>query len=327
MNKVYIFGYLSLILKESAGTSIDESDFHLSSVPAKLYGYSRTWGSIRSNEDEDFKRYVIFPEAKLVENFCWATIVSSHKNNFVNGVCIEVDECELTHLDIRETGYTRCDVTEQVHAYEGFSLESYKIYTYIAPNSSHTAIDQVYIDSDYMNLGLRGAHNMDRIVPGFLNDYLSSTSTPDALVRPLRQVFWGDDGRNLYLLAPDSTVVLIHQFMNYRFSKLNLMSEDSHYTQKITEELSCFDLRSGCSDCNDLYYTALTCSEVESINVLSKLNNFMINIQLLRNKKVPEKIKLKIVSQGDWITQLVAQDLGYNQVNFTDSWSKRLCAI
>lgn len=325
MCKVYIFGYLSLILKDSAGTSIDKSDFYRTSIPAKIYGFKRTWGSIRSNASEDFKRYVLFPSGKLVDKFCWATLVSDNEKSFVNGVCIEVNEDELINLDTRETGYKRIDVSTLVTPYEHFSLKENKIYTYISESTSNQDIDNVYIDADYINLGIRGAYQMDRLSPGFFDDYISSTKTPDAIIAPLKQVFWSEDGRKLYLLSPDSTVVLIHKFSNYQF-KINTPKDyDSHTNQPITKEFACFDERFPCKDSGDLYYLARNCHSKDGIKVLASLNNFMIKVLLLKNTNIPTSFKHEMISKTDWIPYIVGMDLGYFSQNSTDEWSKRLC--
>jgi hypothetical protein len=327
---IYIFGYLSLIQQESASTSVDAADYAQTTIPVKVSGYTRSWGAVRENENADFKRYVKFPSGDLVDRFCWATLIEN-ADGFVNGVCIEVDASELRNLDYRETGYDRVEITQSVTAYNGFRLKNYSVYTYIAKNyCENIDLSSTFIDSNYINLGISGAADLDKKVNGFLSDYINSTSIPMASICSLRQVFWGETGSNLYLLDPDSSNFLIHSFTTRVFKKTESLPIDSFFDQSVTDKYKHIDDRTSlCPNAEpvnheDIYYRSKNSCLKEALSLVLNIDDFILKICLLKNPNIEKEIKIKLINNGNWIVKMVALDLGF-EVVCDDEWFFRLC--
>ena len=317
MGDIYIFGYLSLISKDSASTAVKlEKD---AIIPSKLKGFRRNWTSIRKNETELFKRYIRYPSGDLVDYFAWATLLPCRQSEFVNGVCIKVESHELKNLDDREVGYKRYDVTNSITFYnKTFQLKKEDvIYTYIAPESDINP-SKSYIDCDYINLGLEGAKEINQFVSHFLIDYQASTPLPVATLAELRQVFWSSCGKRLYLLGKDSSITLLHEFKNYAYTARENI-RDRHFDIMPDTKLAGFDLRSQHHHSNSLFYRLTKKQQNQVLEEFSELDDFLVKISLLRNPFCSEEVIKKIISTNNWVVNLIALDMGY-KIDSDDSW-------
>jgi len=111
MSRVGLFGYGSLVLRESASMTLDRLIGELR--PARLHDWRRRFSQRRDNltcektfEREDGWR----PEWILGLN----VEEGEAEAGPVNGVVIELTEAELDRLDIREIRYDRVEVTGSV---------------------------------------------------------------------------------------------------------------------------------------------------------------------------------------------------------------------
>lgn len=298
----YVFSYLSLL---DEGSKIFATDSNL--VPVKLDGYIRTWRTERSGKNEDFKRYIDLDDFKMVDIFCWSTL-KKEKSRFVNGLISPVSDAELSDLDIREVGYNRLEVTTQVSCYNGFNLNpDYKIWVYIAPEV--ISLDLAYIDTPYVNAGLIGSSEINKIVPGFLNDYISSTQLCTAIIKDIHQVFIGNDGTGVYILnRKDKSVILLHAFKNIVYTPRS--NKDIHKEWPVCSELGHYDIRVINQKKSDLYNPLISDNQIDIYEYRDRKCPW-INIMLLRNPNVSKSTKTDIVvAMDNWISDLIGMDEG-----------------
>jgi hypothetical protein len=205
---VYIFGYQSILAAGSLATSI--ADSHGQLVPARLNGYVRDWSAVRTFASNTSKRYVHSKDWRVAERVAFATL-KQYLSKTVNGVCRRIPSHRLTELDFREQGYARIDVTQDIEPYERYELDrSLRCYVYTDPFPDTRP---AMVSRQYYDMGRLGAANLTRLVPGFLDDYLSSTEPPTILVEDLVFSFFSGDGHHLWLLEEsDSSLVLLHRF-------------------------------------------------------------------------------------------------------------------
>lgn len=298
----YVFSYLSL-LDEGSKIFNGQADI----VPVKLSGFIRTWRTERESKNEDFKRYIDLEEFKMVDRFCWSTL-REEKSRFVNGMLMPTSDTELQDLDIREVGYSRIEITDKVVSYDGFVLNpEFKIWVYIAPEIKGGSL--AYIDADYVNGGLMGSKDIDKYVPGFLNDYIDSTQVCTAIIRDIHQVFIGNDGRGLYILnRKEKSVVLIHKFKNIIYTPRS--NRDIHSEWPICSTLGQYDVRI-IQNGDTVFTEALSTSNQIEIYSFMEEKCPWINLMLLRNESVSPQAKDNIIKQMDnWIVDLIAMDEG-----------------
>jgi hypothetical protein len=207
---VYIFGYQSILAPGSLATSvhIDPRDHQF--VPARLKGYARCWNATRNFRTNAAKRYVHTDDWRVADRVAFATLAETQEH-FVNGICWRIPSERLPDLDFREQGYNRIEVGRAIAPYPSFELDqSVPCYTYVdaAPDPMPAVVSQSYYD-----MGRVGAALIDRQIPNFLSDYLSSTEPPQSLDSELAFVFFSSDGRHLWLLEEsDSSLILLHEF-------------------------------------------------------------------------------------------------------------------
>jgi hypothetical protein len=209
-NDVYIFGYQSILAPGSLAASvhIDPRDHQF--IPARLKGYARCWNATRDFGNNAAKRYVHTDDWRVAGRVAFATLTGSQANS-VNGICWRISSDRLPDLDFREQGYNRIDVSRNIAPYPGFELSQFvPCYAYVDP-----APDPVpaVVSKSYYDMGRVGAALIDRQVPNFLSDYLSSTEPPQILDSDLAFVFFSGDGHHLWLLEEnDSSLILLHKF-------------------------------------------------------------------------------------------------------------------
>jgi hypothetical protein len=207
---VYIFGYQSILAPGSLATSvhIDPRDHQF--VPARLKGYARCWNATRNFRTNAAKRYVHTDDWRAADRVAFATLAESQANS-VNGICWRIPSERLPDLDFREQGYNRIEVGRAIAPYPGFELsQSVPCYTYVDPAPD---LVPAVVSKSYYDMGRVGAALIDRQIPNFLSDYLSSTEPPQTLDSELAFVFFSSDGRHLWLLEEsDSSLILLHEF-------------------------------------------------------------------------------------------------------------------
>lgn len=300
----YIFGYLSLINSDSVRFSTHENGRDLL-VPARLRGYRRVWTSYRHPTLQSPKHYIYLDTLDDVGCFSWATLAPAP--GFVNGVCFETDASDIIHIDSREVGYTRAEVTERIEPYQGFHLKPGEpIYTYLStPESLSLLYPKTipYISADYVNMGFLGALFVDTFAPGFYKDYTATTDPVEAVIRDIRQVFWGDDGRRLYLLdEKDSSVILLHDFGHPVF--LAHSNNDIHLGRPATLNLATQDLRAVATDPRSLYYECMHCPEETISSHLESLDPW-VSVYLLNNPALTTKQADRLRRSGHFLARLI----------------------
>jgi hypothetical protein len=234
---VYIFGYQSILAVGSLATSIakDSGQF----APARLPGYARSWGAVRSFANNETKRYVHAEDWRIADRVAFASLIrSAHKS--VNGVCRRIPSDQLAALDYREQGYRRIDVSAIITPYNGFELDkSVPCFAYI--DSGHSARPAI-VSRAYYNMGYLGAAHLSKVVPGFLEDYLNSTEHRPHLADDLVFVFISADGRHLWLLDErDSSLILLQRFSSPQITPLT--QDPAELCREITAHLKWLDVR------------------------------------------------------------------------------------
>ncbi len=236
---VYIFGYQSMLASGSLATTIGAHAGGEDYLPARLHGYRRTWNAVRDFGDNPRKRYVHTADWRVAGRVAFANL-SVAAGAAVNGVCHRVAVGQLDELDFREQGYKRMQVDASLAFYPGYALEAgLACYTYIDPQPDPRAAP---VSRAYYDMGRRGAEAVGRHTPGFAADYLASTEPPRELVEDLVFVFFGADGRHLWLLdETDSSLVLLLRFAQPQFAA----SADAapELARPITPALAWLDLR------------------------------------------------------------------------------------
>jgi hypothetical protein len=210
VSNVHIFGYQSILAPGSLATSIHIDPHDHQFTPARLKGYVRSWNAVRNFQTNPTKRYVHTGDWRVAGRVAFATLVES-ESDFVNGICWRVSTDLLPDLDFREQGYKRIEVSHKVTPYPGFELsQSAPCYTYVDPDPGRV---EAAVSQSYYDMGLKGAAIIDKKIPDFLTDYLSSTPPPPTLSSDLAFTFFSSDGCHLWLLEEsDSSLVLLHKF-------------------------------------------------------------------------------------------------------------------
>jgi hypothetical protein len=221
---VYIFGYQSMLAAGSLATTIGAQAGGEVYLPARLLGYRRTWNAVRDFGDNPRKRYVHTADWRVAGRVAFANL-SAAAGAAVNGVCHRVAVGQLAELDFREQGYRRMQVDASLVFYPGHAPEAgLACYTYIDPQPDPPCdaprdAQSAPVSRAYYDMGRRGAAAIGRYTPGFAADYLASTEPPGELVDDLAFVFFGADGRHLWLLdETDSSLVLLLRFLQPQFA-------------------------------------------------------------------------------------------------------------
>jgi cation transport regulator ChaC len=174
MSRLGLFGYGSLVLRESAAMTLGRDPGEMQ--PVRLRDWRRRFSQRRDNltcektfECDGGRR----PEWILGLNL----EQGEDEAGPVNGVVIELTEAELDRLDIREIRYDRVDVTSSV---DGEGLPEWIVtYTakeyHFAPEPPQDAV----ILATYASAVERG---FDALGPGELDHYLRTTG-PDPVER------------------------------------------------------------------------------------------------------------------------------------------------
>ena len=210
VSNVHIFGYQSILAPGSLATSIHIDPHDHQFTPARLNGYVRSWNAVRNFQANTAKRYVHTDDWRVAGRVAFATLIES-ESDFVNGMCWRVSTDLLPDLDFREQGYKRIEVSQKVTPYPGFELsQSVPCYTYVDPLPD---VVKAAVSQSYYDMGQKGAAIIDKQIPNFLSDYLSSTPPPPILSSDLAFTFFSSDGYHLWLLEEsDSSLVLLHKF-------------------------------------------------------------------------------------------------------------------
>lgn len=213
---VYLFGYQSMLAAGSLATTIGPHAGGEDYLPARLHGYRRAWNAVRDFGDNPRKRYVHTADWRVAGRVAFANL-SAAAGVAVNGVCHRVAAGQLAELDFREQGYVRVDAGARLEPYLGHVLElGLPCYTYIDPQPDPQAAP---VSRAYYDMGRRGAEAIGRHTRRFAADYLASTEPPGELADDLAFVFFGADGRHLWLLdETDSSLVLLLRFAQPQFA-------------------------------------------------------------------------------------------------------------
>lgn len=240
---VYIFGYQSILAKESLGSTIGQSKRDGHFVPAWLHGHQRTWNAVRDFQTHASKRYVLAPDWSVASHVAFCNLQSVHGTK-VNGICQYMRADQLRGLDFREQGYQRVDVTAQVQAYAGHALRpNTPCHAYIDTSPARSPAPT---SSRYFEMGRRGAKELETVAPGFFQDYCHSTGEPSRLLDELVFVYISSDGQHLWLLDEhDSTLTLLLHFEQPQFpSQMDgAGAPPAELTQAPTNHLKWLDLR------------------------------------------------------------------------------------
>jgi hypothetical protein len=313
MAKVYIFGYLSLLngtsFNNTAGNKDSKKSEALPSVCAKLSGWRRDWSAVQHGKTNFFKIYADPSRLEIFEDFCWANIYQK-KGGFVNGLLKEVEFNSLSNLDVREVGYERINVTNEISLYDDGLNEDDVVYTYIhKPEVENNKL--AFIDLNYINMGTIGAKCIDESYqPGFFKDFIESTDACDAVISDMIQFFISYDGEKLYLLdSKDSSVCLIHIFVNHLYEKKGDI--DPYFELPISEKWNCRDIRNVKSGSSKTLSIALTEKDEDRLFDLIEMDEIWVDMMLIRNPNLNEKMRNIVIHRGIWLVKFIAFDLGF----------------
>ena len=297
--KFYVFGYGSLLSTASTASTTGDHSHHQTYIPARLYGYSRSWDAVRHSNQMSEKKYLRLDNWDITDKFCWCNIKRSADNDFLNGICYEIDEKDFIKLDYRETGYTRIDISKHISPYLGHSLETDAVvYTYIDTHPLSFA-ELPDISMDYVNMITSGAWSINKSVDGFFSDYIASTHTPTANVNNIKQVYFDGSGFNLYMLDErDSSSVLLHSFHHSQLTSEPIPNRPSiqpvqydkyKFLSKIAQDLEAAK--------------SPNTSSVE-LNNLSQHDNWLVKLVSCDNPNMPKSIvdQLKL-DPDNWVAR------------------------
>jgi cation transport regulator ChaC len=134
MTRLAVFGYASLVSRQSAGQTLGRP-VELAAL-ARLHGYARRWTLGRDNlaSEKTFAR-----SDGSLPRFCLGlNLEPDHGAAAPNGVLIELSEAELERLDLREMRYRRTDVTDAIEASALGGEPAFDVvYTYLARAEHH----------------------------------------------------------------------------------------------------------------------------------------------------------------------------------------------
>jgi len=198
MNKVGVFSYGSLMLKQeierTLGRVLSENDI----FPATLKGFKRDWSAIRENTASTYK-WLIDRETGIPPQFIAYLNLAEDEGSAVIGVVFWIEEDELKCLDRRELGYNRLEVN--VFDQTG-KVISENVFTYIDQTEEYLT-EEVYINYHYLNLIRTLCRKLESISAGIQSNYLSKTPLPDAHLANLDVVYFSHDFSQLYELRLD----------------------------------------------------------------------------------------------------------------------------
>ena len=116
--KLYIFGYGSIINPQSAEKTLRRNLNKNEIVECNLGKYERVWNVVDS---------VIISDSKHTLTDAVFLNIQKNKDKLTNGVIIEISKVELERFDERERNYDRIDVTENIIP----KINDGIVYTYI----------------------------------------------------------------------------------------------------------------------------------------------------------------------------------------------------
>jgi len=151
--KNFIFGYGSLINKESATKTLGRRIFDEEILLCELNGYTRIWGVVNivivSNYMENKPVNAVFLD------------IRSQPGKSVNGVLMEITLDELERMDAREKNYIRIDVTNNLNT--TINNRNSKVFTYVG-KSKFLAVNYInpIVLKRYQNLVNKGARYFGR---------------------------------------------------------------------------------------------------------------------------------------------------------------------
>jgi hypothetical protein len=314
---IYIFGYQSILSKKSLAATLGPHALNGEYVPVWLDGYQRNWDAVREFQSHASKRYVAATDwcvAKRVA-FCNLQAVAGAA---VNGICQRVPAAQLEELDFREQGYTRVDVTDRIRAYPGHSLKpGVACHTYIdlqpSANVAPTSLR-------YYEMGLHGARDLDVVTPGFLPDYISSTTKPHALLADPVFVFFSQDGLHLWLLnEQDSSLTLLLRFARSQIASAPRdmpIAQVAELSRPTSEALAWLDLRSRADRSTEHpWIPAAMAAEivetpVKSLHALSNSSFWLCRLAATQSPGISRAILSSLCNDPDyWVRRAATQQL------------------
>jgi cation transport regulator ChaC len=165
----YIFGYGSLLNKESASRALEEPSESIELLPAVLKGYRRSWTLKETVFSRELGKEV---EAAFLD-------IREAAGSSVNGVLIAVDQDKLRHLSLREKNYDLIDITDhiQVPGQSEFDKTS-RVFTFRGTPSHRidNRTDSVYLLASYREKVLAGCQSLGA---DFVRSFQESTDEPE----------------------------------------------------------------------------------------------------------------------------------------------------
>lgn len=116
----YIFGYGSLVSKQSTERTLGRKLEEKTSDYCGLKGYRRIW---------NFKARVMTTLNEEIINAVFLNIMPCSSEGTINGFLFKVDKQELDKLKKRERNYDCVDVTDSIFDHK-ISLENHKVFTF-----------------------------------------------------------------------------------------------------------------------------------------------------------------------------------------------------
>lgn len=114
----------------------------------------------------------------------------AHQTEWLNGVCIPVDDASMAALVKRELRYDLVDITERVSSYSPRQHFS-PVYAFIGRpkfTAPHDVADGV-LQRDYFDTVCDGARYWELTSPGFFEDFQATTELPSPeRIQALRRV-------------------------------------------------------------------------------------------------------------------------------------------
>lgn len=326
MSDKYIFGYLSLLSSSSTKATIGtENPTTPKFIPVVLNGYKRTWDSCRKSINEKFKRYVYSDSLKTVDYFCWATLRRDPEST-VNGVMFKVDDRDIEAFDFREGGYRRVEITENIKTYPGSRIggDSYNVYTYISNVSHDEDVKRAIISMDYINMGIKGAIQLDEKYPGFYGNYINGTAALPCVIGDIKQMYLDQSGSLLFMLnEKDSSVILVHEFTRPLYSEIIVrddLNRPISYSSKNLDHRNILGGKSG-----DLSMAATVTDPGTQMKLFND-GDIWIHIALCKNKTLCKSVIDAMVIKNHWLTSSIINDVHSLSLRSNDPWVQRISA-
>jgi len=168
-NVKYIFGYGSLIHRESASRALEETLDSGDVLPAALIGYRRSWTLRERVFSRNLGQEV---DAAFLD-------IREVEGDSINGVLIAVDQDKLRRLSLREKNYELIDVTDHIRTLSSQRLDrGARVFTFRGKPGHHVNAGKgdIYVLTSYKEKVTAGCEQLGE---EFLHRFEESTDPPE----------------------------------------------------------------------------------------------------------------------------------------------------